>query len=430
MSTILTTTLTFVCLLAAGFVSTTAKAQDLILDPKDGYTQEQAVVLSSRFVRATWSLNDDPDLSRYAYLNTSQFFRHALIHRAGTISELPSAPNAEIGKTKAKTHAGEMTLDQWTAGHLDGCIVILDGKIIYEKYPRMRPHDKHIWWSVSKSVAGTIVGLLEEQGKVDVRKPIETYVPELAKSEWKGTPVIDILDMTSGMTGLEADDPEAYTNPASPYALFEGSLGLQAVIPKTMKSTYQYIATLKRQKPSGQKNEYTSVNTFVCAWLAEKVTGKPYAELVSEIFWQKMGAESDALIAVSEVGASGAHGYVNSTLRDLARYGMLYTPMWSVVAKQQVVPDALIRRIQEDGRPEVYQNGKGQAVWDGYMGEECAHATRQFDFITKDGDFGKAGYHGQTLYISPSKNLVVASFATVEKYDTFKFAREICKSLR
>jgi CubicO group peptidase (beta-lactamase class C family) len=412
------------------FVCATTIAQDLKLDPKNGYTRGQADALSSRFVRATWSLNDDPDLSRFAYLNKSQFFRHALIHRAGPVSKLQSAPNAEIGKTKSNTHAGEMTLDEWTAGHLDGCIVILEGKIVYERYPRMRPQDKHIWWSVSKSVAGTIVGLLEEQGKVDVSKPIETYIPELAKSEWKGTPVIDILDMTSGMTGLEADDPEAYTNPASPYALFEGSLGLQAVIPKTMKSTYQYIATLKRQKPSGKKNEYTSVNTFVCAWLAEKVTGKPYAELVSEIFWQKIGAESDALIAVSEVGASGAHGYVNSTLRDLARYGLLYTPMWDVVAKEQVVPDALIRRIQNDGRPAVYENGKGKAVWDGYMGEECVHATRQFDFVTKDGDFGKAGYHGQTLYISPSKNLVVASFATVEKYDTFTFARAIRNSLK
>jgi hypothetical protein len=308
--------------------------------------------------------------------------------------------------------------------------LILDGKIVYEKYPRMRPRDKHIWWSVSKSVAGTIVGLLEEQGKVDVSKPIESYIPELTKSAWKGTPVIDVLDMASGMTGLEADDPEAYTNPNSPYGLFEASLGMQPATSKTMKSTYKYIATLKRQKPSGRKNEYTSVNTFVCAWLAEKVTGKPYAELVSEMFWQKMGAESDGLLLVSPAGAPGAHGAINTTLRDLGRYGMLYTPSWKVVAKQQVVPDALIKRIQNDGRPAVYKAGKGQAVWDGYMGEECAHATRQWDFVTKDGDFGKGGYHGQTLYISPSKNLVVASFATGEKYDTFTFAREIRKSLK
>ena len=70
---------------------------------------------------------------------------------------------------------GELTLDEWVAGHLDGCIVIHRGKIAYEKYPRMRPYDKHIWWSMAKSVAGTIVGLLEEEGLVDVNNPVETY---------------------------------------------------------------------------------------------------------------------------------------------------------------------------------------------------------------------------------------------------------------
>ena len=71
--------------------------------------------------------------------------------------------------------------------------MIRDGKIVYEEYPRMRPHDKHIWWSVSKSIVGTIVGLLEEQGLVDVSKPIETYVPELTKSKWKDKNIVALL---------------------------------------------------------------------------------------------------------------------------------------------------------------------------------------------------------------------------------------------
>ena len=171
-------------------------------------------------------------------------------------------------------------------------------------------------------------------------------------------------------------------------------------------------------------------NTFVLGWLAEEVTGRPYSEIVSEKFWQKMGAESDGLILVSEVGASGSHGNMSSTLRDLGRYGMLYTPSWKLVAKERVVPEALIKRIQKDGRHALYASGKSQAVWDSYMGEECLWGTRQFDFVTKDGDFGKAGYQGQTLYISPSKNLVVASFATCEKYDTYTFARAIRKAIK
>lgn len=400
------------------------------IDPTQGYTQDQALDFFARFNKATWNLDDDPDLSRFAYLNTPQFFTHAIIRRTGPISELESAPDPSIGKVKVKTHAGEMSFDEWTQNHLDGAIVVLDGKVVYEKYPRMRPDDKHIWWSVSKTIAGTLVGILEEQGLVDVDKPIETYIPQLASSDWKGTPVIDILDMASGMTGLEADDPEAYTDPESPYALFEASLGVQASTPNTMASTYDYIASLKRQKPSGQKAEYTSVNTFVLAWLVEEVTGKPYAEVVSAIFWRNIGAESDALVAISPAGASGAHGYINSTLRDLARYGMLYTPSWDKVTEKEVIPGTLIKRIQQDGRSEIYKDSLSETIWDGYTGEPCLFQTRQFDFVTADGDFAKSGYHGQTLYISPGRDLVVASFATTEKYDTFKFARAIAQSLK
>ena len=136
----LTTSLPFCYLIVSCLLSNHAHAQDLELNPKNGYTHEQATALFSKFDLATWNL-DGGDLSRFAYINTSQFFPHALIHRDGQVSQLQSAPNAAIGKTKVKTYAGVMTLDQWTAGHLDGCIVILDGKIVYEKYPRMRPRD-------------------------------------------------------------------------------------------------------------------------------------------------------------------------------------------------------------------------------------------------------------------------------------------------
>jgi len=402
--------------------------QNLELHPEQGYTLDHISALYPRFNLSTWALEDDIDFTRYNYLNMSRFFTHALIHRAGPISGLKSSLDPTIGKTKAATYAGEMTLDDWTAGYLDACIVVQAGKILYEKYPRMRPQDKHIWWSVSKTFAGTIVGLLEEKGFVDVSKPIETYLSELTDSDWKGTPVIDILDMASGMTGLEADDPEAYTNPESPYGLFEASLGVQPSSPKTMKSTYEYVATLKRQKPSGQKDEYSSVNTFVLSWLIEKVTGKPYAEVVSETFWQKIGAESDAMIVVSPVGASGAHGLISSTLRDLARYGLLYTPSWSKVAQEIIIPESLIKRIQKEGRPSLFNAGLAKEVWGEYIGEDAIFGTRQFDFVTKDGDFAKSGYHGQTFYISPSKDLVVASFGTGEQYDTYRFARAIAKS--
>ena len=148
------------------------------------------------------------------------------------------------------------------------------------------------------------------------------------------------------------------------------------------------------------------------------------------MIWSRIGAESDAQVLVSPVGAPGVHGYFNSTLRDLARFGLLYTPSWKTVAKEQVIPDALIKRIQKEGRPAIFKAGIYRKFWDAYLGEGLLCETRQFDIVTRDGDFGKAGHHGQALYISPSQDLVVASFATGEEFATLKFARQIAKGLR
>ena len=44
------------------------------------------------------------------------------------------------------------------------------------------------------------------------------------------------------------------------------------------------------------------MNPFVLGWLAETVTGRGYAELLSAELWQKMGAESAAVIAAPRRG--------------------------------------------------------------------------------------------------------------------------------
>ena len=114
------TTPTICFLLAVSFIGTAATAQDLKLDPKNGYTQEQALALTSRFSLYEWKLFDDPDMTRFVYLNMPRFFRHGMIHRQGSVAALESTPMPDLGSIKAKTHAGEMTLDEWTTGHLDG----------------------------------------------------------------------------------------------------------------------------------------------------------------------------------------------------------------------------------------------------------------------------------------------------------------------
>ncbi|MDN3680873.1 serine hydrolase domain-containing protein [Vibrio tapetis subsp. quintayensis] len=396
------------------------------INPSEGYTQQQSAQFKKDFDINTYQLAVDEDLTRFTYLNMSEFFNHEMIARKGQVTELVTKIDNNIGDVKVNTSHGELTLDQWTKDHLDGVIVVHKGKIVYEKYPRMQAQDKHLWWSISKSVTGTLLGMLEVEGKVNIQDNIEKYIPELNGSDWAGTSVRDIAEMASGMSGLEADDPEAYTNQESPYGLFESSLGLVGQTPKTMKSTYDYMTKLERLKNSGEKHEYTSVNTFVLAWLIEKVTGQTYAEVIEERIWQHIGAENDAMLQVSPSGAPGAHGAISSTLRDLARYGMLFTPSSN---KKGVISDKLIKNVQTMGRPEVLKAGIGFDYFNGYFLGDLQSTAYQWDGIMTDGDFAKAGYHGQTLYVSPDKDLVVASFATNQAYYTFSYARQIAKNL-
>lgn len=398
-----------------------------------GYTLEEFRKYLKDFdLKTCW---DGGELSRYVYLHMPEFFPHATIHRAGLIADLKTGKDPGVEKVEATPTGAKLTLEKYLP-KMDAFIVLHGGKIVFERYPRMRSFDKHIFWSVSKVIASALVSMLEDEKKVDVTKPVETYVPELAKSDWKGTSLRDVLDMASGMDGLEIDDPKAYDDPDTPYGRYEASLGTMPKTKNTPVSTYDYVVGLKRLRKSGNAFEYSSINTFVLSWVIENVTGKSYAEVVSERLWRKIGAESDAVLMVSPapVGAPASHGYISGTLRDLARFGLLFTPSWKTVSAGQLIPTAHLQAIQKADRAAIFDKAKfGQEAVKLFGDDRPTHNSSQWDYVWADGDFFKHGYGGQGLYISPSRNLVVAFFAGgPDKPEELKhpvvFARSLAKS--
>jgi CubicO group peptidase (beta-lactamase class C family) len=396
-----------------------------------GYSHQETQGHLADIDHKRWDVKSDETM-RFLHLNGPQYFNHAWVHRAGPISALETNIQKQIGNVKANTPIGEITLDQWIAdGTVDGYLVIHRGQIVYEQYPRMRPFDKHHWWSVRKGLVGTVIAMLEDEGRIDVKQGIETYIPELKNTAWAGIPVIDILDMASGTSGLEVDDPDALTGEVSRYYRYEASVGNRPLPPDTPESTYVYVSSLPSHRPNGEAYEYTTVNTFVLTWLVEKVTGKPFAEVVSEKIWQRIGAESDAVMMVSPVGASST---INSTLRDLGRFGLLFTPSWQKVSDTRLVSEAYLKKIQHGGRPAIFDKaGMGSALMSALADDPPRHNTYQWDFVMPDGDFFKAGHNGQGLYISPARDLVVAFFGSGDDSSIFvsmRLARAIARSRR
>jgi CubicO group peptidase (beta-lactamase class C family) len=143
-----------------------------------------------------------------------------------------------------------------------------------------------------------------------------------------------------------------------------------------------------------------------------------------------MGAASDGIITAPRRGVPIAHGGISSTLRDMARFGLLFTP---VVRKTMdpLISDSYLAKIQTGGRPAIFNADREQDPQK-IDGEPARHNSYQWDFVMADGDFFKGGYGGQGLYISPSRDLVVAFFATFDQngdgHEMTRIARQLAKS--
>ena len=140
------------------------------------------------------------DYARYIFLNPSEFWLTSPLSPAGEVRLLPVANNQDLANLTVKTPAGETTIADYVAdSNVDGAIVVHNGKIVFEDYPRMSAGDLHIWFSVSKTFVSTSVAILEDRGLIDANAPIETYLTNLQGTAWEGIPVVDILDMASGI---------------------------------------------------------------------------------------------------------------------------------------------------------------------------------------------------------------------------------------
>ena len=161
--------------------------------------------------------------------------------------------------------------------------------------------------------------------------------------------------------------------------------------------------------------------------IVEHVSGKPIAELFGERVWRKIGAQADAYVTITPDGYPMTFGFTSSTLRDFGRFGMIFTPSWNKISKERIVSDRLLKRIQLGGNPAIYDKGHvGKSTLDVLYDKDVKNSN-QWDAVFKDGDFYKEGVGGQGLYVSPSRDLVVAWFCT-GKNDELVMARAIATS--
>lgn len=371
--------------------------------------------------------------THYAWQNMSRFYPTAQILRDGPISPLEERVNHGIGDIKFERSDGrqETVNAHFDESTMDALLVLHQGRIAFERYKTMRPFDKHQYFSAGKVISSTLIALLEDEGKVDVQAPVSSYVPELKNSGWDEVTVEETLDMATGLDSTEHEEPndDARINPIRGWFKWAVSMGIAACTDNQDQTPFDVMRNMQRVKPGHTAFEYNSINTFVLELIVESVTGKPEPEVFSERIWRKIGAQADAFVAVTSHGLPMTFGFTNSTLRDLGRFGLIFSPSWRAVSNEQIISDRILEKIQTGGRPEIFPNG--------FVGREFQHsfpdiqglANRyQWDIVFPDGDIYKGGVGGQGLYISPARDAVVVWFSTGKQEEEI-LARAIIQSL-
>ncbi|MDO6620855.1 serine hydrolase [Shewanella sp. 6_MG-2023] len=418
--------------IATLFISLSAPlhATEFVSELKHGYSAEKAYALHSE-----WSLPKflvPTESGAYSYFHLGEFLPQAIIYREGNVSLLAQELDKKVDQITLSNKDGKsLSLENMIndkASPVQGVMVLHKGKVVFEQYPGMRKNDNHVWMSNAKPVASLLISQLEDEGKIDVNNTLSTYMDEAKGTAWENIKIIDILNMQTGL-----DLAENYKNRKNPNSsimqFFAAELG--APNSKGIKQTHnQALFSIKAQQEPGKAFEYSSANTQMLGLLIEAVTGKKIADLVTERIWRHAGMTGDATLALSPQGNGIIHGLISSRLVDMARFGLLYTPSWDKTASEPVVSKNTLVKIQTGGKEENFlKDGRIGAMLTKRFGEKPLFNSYQWDAVFADGDFYKGGMNGQGIYVSPSKDVVVAWFATgFADIPMESFARKIAVS--
>lgn len=428
----LTVKLLLGAILLATVLSGAGFAEEASRQPVNPLFKEFSAAESHRFMK-NFVLNDALGTGRASIwfsTNAAQVLPTAVVPNRQAARALQLAIMPQIGKVTSTTSLGQMSLDQFLyhpKSSAQAFIVVYKGRIVFEQYPGMTKADAHVLASAAKVTASLLVDVLIEEGKINEQKTMGDYVPEFAGTVWAPIKVIDVLDMTTGLDTV--DSPQHFGNPDTVIARM-----LRAELGEPYKGKVETILdVMKMAKPiseSGEYFTYSSTATQALAILAEAVTGQTWADAFDQRIWSKMGVEGPFQVHLSPDGIALAHGLLSMRLRDLARFGMLYTPSWDKIAAEQIVTPEILKRTRVPYRSrEFYRAGpSGKAFMERLGDYSVRTGGRQWDAVWDDGDFFKAGLNTQGIYVSPARDLVIAYFSVEATQQIQKYLRPLVTS--
>ncbi len=351
--------------------------------------------------RVTWSNWMRPPFNQWGFRNLARL-RPSIDVQAGSAasSALKEAPLAlDELHFDSECGLGVSVIDHLVASHTDAFLVMQGDRVLFERYFNgQQRRDRHVMFSVTKSLIGTLGEQLVCEGLLDPALPAVHYVPEMAGSAFADATVRQLFDMAVGI-----DYSEVYDDPNSESSQYGYACGFQPAPPQyaQFESLYQYLPSLRKRGIHGGFFHYVTATTEALAWVMERACGKSCDQLLQGI-WSQLGCERDGYFMADPWGRSVAGAGFSATLRDMARFGRLLAND-GYQDGRQLLSKETIGRIVAGSDPAIYAANPEFSQWT----PGASYRSQWYVFNDYSQAIMAGGIHGQYLFVDKPSGVVI-----------------------
>jgi len=203
-------------------------------------------------------------------------------------------------------------------------------------------------------------------------------------SSYEDSSIRNLLQMASGVAWNED-----YADPTSDVAAADYST----------LALYEHLRRKDRVAPPGQVFNYNTAETNLAGTLLRSAIGNNLSSYLQEKIWSPFGMADGASWQLTEPGGGEFGGCcINATLRDYARIGLFALADGQLADGTRVLPAGW---MAASTAPSKGYDGYGYFWW-----------------LNGDSTYSASGIFGQSIYINPQENVVIAVHSAWNEADS------------
>nr|WP_255216756.1 serine hydrolase [Pseudenhygromyxa sp. WMMC2535] len=345
---------------------------------------------------------EEDELRAQAELFEARPDRSAQPWPVGDVVDETPAPGVDYGVLDAAIDAAFAEPDPDKLALTRAVVVIYGDQLIAERYAEGVTKDSPLLgWSMTKSVGATLVGILQGEGKLDVKAPAP--VPAWQGDERAAITLENLLHMSSGLEFAEVYGPlsDATT------MLFESHDAASVAIDKPL------IAE------PGTLWSYSSGTSNIISWIARQAVEaeggwEAYATLPRRALFDPVGMRT-AIYEPDPSGTFMGSSFMYASARDWARFGLLYLHdgVWQ---GERVLPEGWVEYAATPA-PAAPMREYGAQIWLN-QGKPEDPSERRFPSAPRD-VIQASGFQGQAVVIVPSRDAVIVRLGMTHDRSAF-----------